>query len=129
MQLTHLVILSLILVPQLGFASVYTIDVGNHTYDVVYSVDADIIAMEIDPELNSLLVGLNNTKDSFFEIHLPDELISAEGDQFVVLIDWIETDYQTSQYLKEPDALTTVVEFFCPYRNNRDRNSWNQCNS
>ncbi len=91
----------------------YRISVDGHSFDVAYSVDADVVAMEIDVELNSLLVGLEGTRDSVFEIHLPDEMISAEDDDFVVLVDWVEVDHRIVEpsHTSAPEAPVTVVQF------------------
>ena len=89
---------------------VMTID--EHVYDIHYDVNAKVLAMQIDPELNSLLIGMDDTQDSVFSIHLPDEMISAENQPFVVLVDWFETDYETSK--SHHAESYTVLEFFVP---------------
>ena len=56
--------------------SEYVLEIDEHIYSISYVVNADIIAMEIDPESRSLLIGLDNTFDSQFFIGLEHELIS-----------------------------------------------------
>ena len=92
-----------------------TVDGDDTIYEINYTVDAKVLAMEIDQELNSLLIGLENTRDSIFSIHLPDNVISAENDQFVVFVNLVDTDYTTMDLqpstINEPDHKTTVLEF------------------
>ena len=65
--------------------------------------------MAIDQELNSLLIGIENANDSQFSIKLPNEMISAEKNEFAVLVDGLEVDYDL-------DSLGDVTEisFFIP---------------
>lgn len=101
--------------PAHGGSGSYDVRVDGSSYDVRYSVDADVIAMAIDQELDSLLIGLENARDSAFVVYLPDEMISAEGDRFVILVDWVETDYEIVD-LREQGQQTSVtaVEFAVP---------------
>src|SRR3989338_1214865 len=74
-----------------------------------YVVDANIIAMEIDPESKSLLIGLDNTFDSQFFIGLEHELINAQNNEFIILVDGEEVDYQITS-----DSGSSAFEFFVP---------------
>ena len=73
--------------------SEYVLLVDEHTFTVPYSVNAEILAMAVDPEANSLLIGLENTRESLFRVNLNTEIISAEGNEFVVLANGYEVDY------------------------------------
>jgi hypothetical protein len=86
----------------------YKLEVDEKTFDVSYSFDGELIAMAIDQESTSLLVGTQNVKDSFFEISFSSELLSAQNAEFVVLVDGLETDYTTSYDGNNP-ALTFPI--------------------
>jgi len=73
--------------------SQYVLKFDDHQYDISYVVKADVIAMAIDPEAKSLLVGLENTYDSTFTISINHELISAPNNEFVILVDGQDVDY------------------------------------
>lgn len=87
----------------------YVLQVDDHTYDVPYSVDAKMLAMAIDPELTSLLIGLENTHDSLFVIDLNHELIAAENNEFAVLVNGYEVDYDITS-----DADSSTLSFYVP---------------
>ena len=89
--------------------TVYQLIVDDHTYNLEYDIDADVIAMAIDHELNSLLIGIENTKDSLFQIILPIEMISAENNEFAILVDGFEVDYQITNM-----ESSNIVSFFVP---------------
>lgn len=71
----------------------YDLTVDEKTFNLSYNFDGDLISMDIDQETKSLLVGTTNVDESTFEISFPSELLSAEDNEFVVLLDGIETDY------------------------------------
>ena len=81
----------------------------QHVYSISYVVNADIVAMKIDPESKSLLVGLDNAHDSQFFIGLEHELINAQNNEFVILVDGQEVDYQITS-----DSTSSTFEFFVP---------------
>jgi predicted secreted protein with PEFG-CTERM motif len=89
--------------------SEYVLEIDEHTYSVSYVVNADIIAMEIDPESRSLLIGLDNTFDSQFFIGLEHELINAQNNEFIILVDGEEVDYEITS-----DSNSSTFEFFVP---------------
>ena len=89
--------------------SEYVLEIDEHTYSVSYVVNADIIAMEIDPESRSLLIGLDNTFDSQFFIGLEHELINAQNNEFIILVDGEEVDYKITS-----DSDSSTFEFFVP---------------
>jgi hypothetical protein len=86
----------------------YKLDTDERTFDISYSFDGELLAMAIDQESTSLLVGTQNVKDSFFEISFSSELLSAQNAEFVVLVDGLETDYTTSYDGNNP-ALTFPI--------------------
>ena len=87
----------------------YNLQIDENEFEIIYDVDADIIAMAIDPELTSLLIGLENTKDSVFSIHFSEKMLNADNDEFAVLVNGLEVDYQI---LKNSDNFT--LSFFIP---------------
>ena len=90
-------------------AESYNLQIDEHSYDIQYDVDADVLAMAIDQELNSLLIGLENTQDSLFTIQLDDEMISAENNEFAILVDGFEVNYEAN-----PMGEKTEIKFFVP---------------
>lgn len=74
----------------------YQIKSDDKTFDVSYGFDGELVAMDVDTESTSLLVGVLDVQDSTFEISFPSELLAAHDAQFVVLVDGMETDYTVS---------------------------------
>lgn len=95
--------LSTLLIPLNAFAEekTYVLSIDEHVFDIQYEVDANILAMAIDHELTSLLVGLENTRDSTFTISFQKEMISAQNNEFVVLVNGYEVDYGISEDANE----------------------------
>ena len=91
--------------------SEYILLVDEHTFTVSYSVDAQILAMSIDPEANSLLIGLENTRESLFRVNLNTEIISAENNEFVVLANGYEVDYSIIDNSDNLEFLFYVLDF------------------
>ena len=94
---------------ELSNSSQYALEIDEHAYSISYVVNANVVAMEIDPESTSLLIGLDNTYDSRFFIGLEHELISAQNNEFVILVDGQETDYEISS-----DSDSSTFAFFVP---------------
>ena len=90
-------------------SSVYKLDVDEHSFLISYEVDSKVIAMDIDNDLSSLLIGLKDTKDSVFKIDLEHELISDSNNEFVILVDGIEVDYDIVH-----DSDRSIFTFFVP---------------
>ena len=81
----------------LAYAENYRLEIDENSFDIDYSTEGDVIAMAIDQELTSLLVGLENVqRDSIFYVEFPHELISAENNAFAVLVNGYEVDYSIS---------------------------------
>ena len=80
------------------FAENYNFQIDEHSYDITYNIDnGNILAMELDQELTSLLIGTENVnEDSIFSVKLPSEMISAENNAFAILVNGIEVDYDIS---------------------------------
>ena len=74
----------------------YVLEIDEHVFDIKYEVDADVIAMAIDQESKSLLVGIENSQDSQFLIAFPKEMINAENGEFAVLVNGVEIEYEIS---------------------------------
>ena len=94
---------------ELSNSSNYVLEIDEHVYSISYVVNADIVAMEIDPESKSLLIGLENTYDSQFFIGLENELINAPNNEFLILVDGEEVDYEITS-----DSDSSTFEFFVP---------------
>ena len=94
---------------ELSNYSEYVLEIDEHAYSISYVVNADIIAMEIDPESKSLLIGLDNTFDSQFFIGLEHELINAQNNEFIILVDGEEVDYKITS-----NSDSSTFEFFVP---------------
>lgn len=90
-------------------SSEYALKIDEHEYSVSYTVNANVIAMEIDPESKSLLIGLDKTYDSQFFIELEHDLINAENNEFIILVDGEEVDYQVTS-----NSERSTFEFFVP---------------
>lgn len=97
------------LIPQNVYSEekTYVLTIDEHAFDILYEVDANVLAMAIDQELTSLLVGLENTKDSQFTIEFQKEILSAENDEFVILVNGLETEYEIFQ-----DSNNYVLVFY-----------------
>lgn len=94
---------------ELSNSSQYALEIDEHAYSISYVVNANVVAMDIDPESTSLLIGLDNTYDSRFFIGLEHELINAQNDEFIILVDGQETDYEISS-----DSDSSTFAFFVP---------------
>ena len=89
--------------------SKYTLNTDDQTFEISYSLEGQVIAMEIDHELNSLLIGITEVKDSSFQITFPENLISAENNDFVVLVNQVDVDYEVAT-----QGDSSVLRFFVP---------------
>jgi len=87
----------------------YVLEIDEHVFDIVYDIDADVLAMAIDQESKSLLVGIENAKDSQFMISFPKEMIDAENGEFAILVNGVEIEYETSS-----DSQNYTLIFYVP---------------
>ncbi len=69
----------------------YSID--EHTFDLEYDFSGNVLAMQIDQELRSFLIGIQDTNEGQFVISIPNEMISAQNGDFVILVDGIDVEY------------------------------------
>ena len=114
-----IVLLSISLLPAFGEShpeysiienpTFYELVVDDNTFSIPYEVDANVIAMGIDPELTSFLIGVENTQDSLFIIDLEHRLISATNNEFAILVNGVEVDYEIVS-----DADSSTFTFFVP---------------
>ena len=81
------------ILPSVLAENIYNLTVDEHAFDLTYEFSGDVIAMAIDQELRSLLIGVENTKDSLFRITFDNTLVSAENDNFAILVNGLEVDY------------------------------------
>ena len=93
----------------LAYGSTYSLETSDMPFEISYELNGDVIAMAVDENTTSFLIGITNVEDSTFEISLPTELISAENNEFVVLVDGIEVDYDVSA---QNDV--AILQFFVP---------------
>ena len=89
--------------------SEYVLNIDDHTFQIYYQVDGELIAMAIDPELTSLLIALENTSDSVFKIDLDHELINAHNNEFAILVNGFEVEYEIVS-----DDNSSTLTFFVP---------------
>jgi hypothetical protein len=86
----------------------YDLEIDDRTFNLSYSFDGEIVSMDVDKELPSLLIGTVNVDESTFELSFPSELISAENDEFIILLDGAETDYTTT-HTEDMTKLSFVI--------------------
>ena len=97
------------LLPSPSYAQkTYHLEIDEHVFDIEYDFNGDVIAMAIDNELNSLLIGTENVQDTLFQITLPNELIRAQDNEFAILVNGVEVDYSI---IADQDKILT---FFVP---------------
>jgi hypothetical protein len=89
--------------------SPYELKIQNQTYPILYQVNATVLTMAIDTESKSLLVGLENTQDSKFIIKVKHELINAHNEEFIILVNGLETEYSVTS-----DSDNSTIAFFVP---------------
>jgi hypothetical protein len=96
----------------LSFADegIQTIEAEGEFFDVSYAVDGELLAIGVDQESTSLLVGLDGVVESTFTISFPSELLAAENASFVVLVDGLETDYTASYNENNPTITMQIPE-------------------
>ena len=86
----------------------YHLEVDGNSFDIKYDFDGDVIAMDVDKESTSVLIGTENVKDTQFQITLPEDLIHADNNAFAVLVNGYETEYKVTS------GADTVLTFFVP---------------
>jgi hypothetical protein len=89
--------------------SEYILEIDENVFVIPYQINAKVIAMAIDPELTSLLIGLENTSDSIFVIDLKHDLINAYNNEFAILVNGLEVDYDIVS-----DSDSSTFSFFVP---------------
>ncbi len=89
--------------------SEYILEIDDNVFVISYEVNAKVIAIAIDPELTSLLIGLENTSDSNFVIDLKHDLINAHNNEFAILVNGLEVDYDIVS-----DSDSSTFSFFVP---------------
>ena len=102
-------VLVMVFSSNLAYGSTYSLETSDMPFEISYELNGDVIAMAVDENTTSFLIGITNVEDSNFQISLPTELISAENSEFVVLVDGVETDYDVSA---QNDA--SMLQFFVP---------------
>ena len=90
--------------------SEYLLRVDDHVISVLHNINANVISMNIDPESTSLLIGIKETHNSVFRIVLQKDVISAPNNEFVILVDGYETDYNVIT----EDVNRSTISFYVP---------------
>lgn len=93
-----------------AFSETYEFIMDEKSFNIQYEGLAEVLAMKIDHESKSLLIGIRNVEDSNFKITFPDEIISAKSNEFAVLVNGYEVSYS----LEKKDD-NTILSFFVPY--------------
>lgn len=110
-----LVTMLMVLLSVIPFASAgegtYKLEFDEKTFDISYSLDGEILAMAIDKEVTSLLIGTQNVEPSIFTISFPSELLSADNADFIILVDGLETAY-TIEYDDTNTSMTFPIPAF-----------------
>ena len=90
-----LLMIFLVIIPSSNIFAEQTYDLvsDEHSFELKYELNGDVIAMALDQELTSLLIGIENTKDSTFTIDLPNEMIRSVDNAFAILVNGLEVDY------------------------------------
>jgi hypothetical protein len=89
--------------------SEYVLEIDEDVFVIPYEIKAKVIAIAIDPELTSLLIGLENASDSIFVIDLKHDLINAHNNEFAILVNGLEVDYDIVS-----DSNSSTFSFFVP---------------
>jgi hypothetical protein len=98
MSLIYLSLITLLFFSNLSaYAESYSLEIDDEVYDIKYDFNGDVIAMAIDKETFSLLIATENVNDSQFQIKLPDDLIRAENNEFAVLVNGFEVDFEVME--------------------------------
>ena len=98
MSLIYLSLITLLLFSNLSaYAESYSLEIDDEVYDIKYDFNGDVIAMAIDKETFSLLIATENVNDSHFQIKLSNDLIRAENNEFAVLVNGFEVDYEVME--------------------------------
>lgn len=95
---------------QSAFSETYDLVIDEKTFTVQYEGMTEVLAMKIDHESKSLLIGIKNTEDSNFRISVPNELISASSNEFAILVNGYEINYSLEE--KNDNA---IFSFFIPH--------------
>ena len=88
----------------------YVLRLDDHVISIPYNVNANVISMNIDPNSASLLIGIAHTQNSIFRIVLQKDVISAPNNEFVILVDGYETDYNVIT----EDVNSSTILFYVP---------------
>ena len=109
MSLIYLSLITLLFFSNLSaYAESYSLEIDDEVYDIKYDFNGDVIAMAIDKETFSLLIATENVNDSQFQIKLPNDLIRAENNEFAILVNGFEVDYEVL------DTVDVNLTFFVP---------------
>jgi hypothetical protein len=91
-----------------AYAETYSLEIDENVFEIEYELDGNVIAMATDKETISLLIATENVEDSEFNIKLPNDLIRAENNEFAVLVNGYEVEYEVM------GAVDNHLVFFIP---------------
>ncbi len=96
----------------IGFAENYQMEIDENSFDIHYHFNGELLAMAVDNELTSFLIATENViEGDNFHITLPHELISAENNEFAILVNGMEVDYQISSDDAESEFIVPIPAF------------------
>ncbi|HXV51366.1 MAG TPA: hypothetical protein VD689_04490, partial [Nitrosopumilaceae archaeon] len=101
--------LTIVFSSNLVYGSNYSLETDDVSFEITYELNGDVIAMAVDENTTSFLIGITNVEDSSFVISLQNKLISAENNEFVVLVDGVEVNYVVSTQNN-----VSTLQFFVP---------------
>lgn len=101
--------LTIVFSSNLAYGSNYSLETDDVSFEITYELNGDVIAMAVDENTTSFLIGITNVEDSSFVISLQNKLISAENNEFVVLVDGVEVNYVVSTQNN-----VSTLQFFVP---------------
>lgn len=87
----------------------YELEIDGETFDVSYSFGGELVAIDVDQESTSLLIGTTNVEDSTFEIGFQSDLLSAQNAEFIILVDGLEIDYTVTYDGNNPRITFPIV--------------------
>lgn len=101
----------LAMIPYAFAEETYQLQVDDKTFPITYGFDGSLIAMDVDKQSTSLLVGIKDTKDSEFTISFPSEVLDAQNGDFIVLVDGLEADYSLSYNGDNPTISFPIPQY------------------
>ena len=84
------------------FGKTYNLQVDNMTYPLYYGfhyTSATVSKISVVPESNSIQISLQNvTETDTMWVYIPQSILSADGNQFLLYVDGKNTSYEIATY-------------------------------